>query len=402
MADNERAFPLWWWMIPILLLTTYLGASYLTVDVLWMDEWFTFYQTGGGPIENKSIPEIIIVVYQFLSWPPGFFLSFAVWDNLLGAVIFSDRVFSLCLGLIAVSLMYRLGKCIQSNWFGLLSALIFSTSAFFVYYLHEMRPYTMYMVVVILNAWLYWMLVKNPKAGRTLRWGFVFSITLTLYTHYIAAICVFSIGVYHIVFARQELAKDHWLRILKLGFNGCLLFAPWVAAMLVTVYNESLFPRSDPLPIMLYNILNSFTNGLIWLNIGFFLTLRWWKKGIIRFIWLWIIIVLAVTILVNAYADFLYHPRYVMGILPMVVLLFAYTLLIIAQWKREVTALLLGLWVGMGFIYSVSPLPFMERIPAHLTGISRTTNDTIVDIGESCIADNDFALYGHHACRHTT
>lgn len=404
MSDNNRSRPLWWWMIPILLLTTYLGARFLVQDVLWMDEWFSYFRSGGGPFEPFSIPTIIQNTITFLSWPPGYFLSLAGWTNTVGGTLFLDRLLSLFLGVLTVSAMYRLGKVIHSVLFGLLVALLLSTSAFFIYYLHEVRPYSLYIFAVTVNAWLYWTLLNNPKAGKGVAWGFALSIALSLYTHYIASLCVFSIAVYHILFERPknllkskedpDIKRKNWIRILRLGINGCMLFTPWLAIMFISVYNETFAARAESLLLMLYNIGFTFTNGMVWLLILGLLTLRWWEKRIIRFIWVWIVTVMVVTILGNAYADFLFHPRHVLGISPMVVLLFAFTLLYIAQWKREVAALLLGLWLGMGLLHSLSPLLFMERIPAHQVGIARTANDTIVEMGENCIADSDFALYG--------
>ena len=394
MANDAPVLPRWWRIIPLLLLTTYLGASHLITDVLWMDEWFSYFRSGGGPFEPFSIVKIIQNTITFLSWPPGYFLSLAAWTTTIGGTLLADRLLSLLLGLITVSAMYRLGKRVHSENFGFVAALLLSTSAFFVYYLHELRPYTLYIMAVTLSAWLYWTLLKNPNAGRRIGWGFALSLGLSLYAHYIAALCVFSIAVYHVLFARKDLSREHWIRILRLGVNGCILFTPWVAVMLISVYNETLAARSEPLPLMLYNIAFGFSNGFIWLLALCLLTLRWWQHRAVRFAWVCIITVMGLTVIGNAYADFLFHPRHVLGILPMVMLLLTFTLWQVWQWQPPVAALFVGIWVAAGLLHSLSPLPFMERIPAHQVGIAATANDTIIEIGQSCIASDDFAIYG--------
>jgi hypothetical protein len=132
----------------------------------------------------------------------------------------------------------------------------------------------------------------------------------------------------------------------------------------------------------------------VWLWAVLLLTLRWHQKPAIRYLWLWLVVVMGITIAGNAYADFLFHPRHVMGILPAVVLLFAYALLMIQQWRYELAALLLGVWVIIGFIHSLSPTAFMERIPSHVSGIPKSANDFILESGAACIAEDELAVYG--------
>jgi hypothetical protein len=330
----------------------------------------------------------------FPNWPPAYYILLGEWTNSFGGTLFADRLFSLFVGLMAVSVMYRLGKQMHSVRLGLVAAILMGTSTFFVYYLHELRAYSLYVLAVTVNAWFYWRLYQNPNAGRGVAISFVFSLALSLYTHYLAALCVLAIAAYHILFARSDLSRSHWLRILRLGVNGCLLFTPWIIIAAITVIQEASDSRSEPLLSMLYYIAFGYSNGLVWLLVAGLLTLRWWRNRAVRFIWVWLVMFMTLLILSNGYADFLFHPRHAIGLLPMIVLLIAFLVYLIGQWQPALSMLLLGIWIGAGIVYSLNPLPFMERIPNHLAGIATTANETLVEISQTCVAPTNFALYG--------
>ena len=323
-----------------------------------------------------------------------------------GALL-SDRALALFVGLLATAITYRLGKKLFDNHqAGLIAALLLGTSAFFIFYTHEVRGYTLYVLFPALNGWLYWRLLTNYGATkRATRWGFVFSLAGSLYTHYIAAAAVLGIGIYHVLFERtsgitktkhdeKRISPRYWSSILKLWVNGCLLFTPWVAVLIVSFLNESVTNRSLDTLTLLNNMLYGFSNNLWWIALPALLaSLVTWRKREVRFLWVWGLTILAVAILGNIFADFLFHPRHIMGMMPAFALLVTAGLLNIAQSKRVYAWVIVGVWVGVGMVHSATP-DFMNALPRHISTISQPAMDTMTSIADECIADDDLLILG--------
>lgn len=345
----------WAWVVPILLITTFLGSALLTYDAIWFDEWITYFITNTGRIgEDPNLYGITTVeempiCQDFLSydshtvlhtlcitaidnsWPPLFFLLLMLWDTLVGGVYFVDRIIALFIGLLSLSVTYRMARSMTDEKTGLIATLLLGTTVFFTFYLHEMRGYTLYVLMPALNGWLYWRLLKNVSAGRATRYGFALSIIGTLYTHYIGLAVVFAIGLYHVLFARPQdlftgLRLDEeqrstdvrrWMTIIKLYINGCLVYGLWIGVLYISLLNESLNPRSVGLVSLLWSMTRGFSNNLWFISLpAIALTLTLIRRDAIRFLWVWGLSIIGVAMLANLVADFLFHPRHIMGLMP--------------------------------------------------------------------------------------
>ncbi|MDQ7027214.1 MAG: glycosyltransferase family 39 protein [Anaerolineae bacterium] len=410
----------WIWMIPVLLLVMVLGTIHLTDDAIWFDEWITYFITGTGGLDERSVEGLPlcgeVVIFQTApldmvclaaidnSWPPAFFILLGLWDKVVSfGVLLSDRALALFIGLLSVAITYRFGKKLFNHQVGLMAALLLGTSALFVYYLHEVRGYTLYVLFPALNGWLYWRLLTNyERTKRATRWGFVLSLAGSLYTHYIASAAVLGIGIYHFFFERprqnsgdtQRLRPRYWSAILKLWVNGCLFFAPWVAVLIVSFLNESVTNRSVSTWTLLNNMLYGFANNLWWVALPSLLaSLITWRKREMRFLWVWGLTILGVAILGNIFADFLFHPRHIIGIMPTFALLVVAGLMTLFQKRQELVWVFVGIWVGAGMIYSVTP-DFMNALPRHISTIPQTAMDTIVETVNDCAASDDLVVLG--------
>jgi len=392
----------WLWMLPVLLLTTALAASQLNVDAIWFDEWITYYISGGGDFEPRPLPDLIRLAAEDNSWPPAFFLLLAGWDKVSGGVYYLDRILALFIGLLTVSLIYRLGRQLFSNSTGLVAALLLGTLAFFLFYMHEIRGYTLYVFFPTLSAWLY-CLIQDPRyARRTLRWGFAISIAITLYTHYVASAFVLSIGLYHVLLNRPpnlvlfrrddeqlDPAQERWITTLKLWFNGSLFFSLWVAVTIISFLNESLTQRSLDTLTLMRSMVYGFSNNLWWLALAaLLLSLVLWRNRRVQFLWIWVLTVLAVSIIGNIWANFLFHPRHIMGLLPAFIMLIAAAIMHINRYNRAAAWLLVGIWVGAGIIHATSP-DFMNAIPRHVSAVPLPAMQSIVEMTEQCVAEDD-------------
>jgi len=75
----------WWWLVPLLLLTCWLGARKLNDHDIWSDEYHSIADAGG----LYAGPQLAIDIWQRLEkrnpWhTPGYFLTLSVWGRLVG------------------------------------------------------------------------------------------------------------------------------------------------------------------------------------------------------------------------------------------------------------------------------------------------------------------------------
>jgi hypothetical protein len=403
--------PKWLWLIPVLLLTTVLGSILLNYDALWFDEWITYFITGTGavdisstegticegvPGEGYNILDMLCVAAMDNSWPPLFFALLMGWEIVSGSTVYIDRILALFIGLLAVSATYRMGKSLFEHKTGLIAALLLGTTVFFTFYLHEIRGYTLYVLMPALNGWLYWHLLNHPESKRETGWAFALSIAGTLYTHYIGIAVVLGIGLYHIFFERpnprsknNRITPYHWRRILKLYINACISYGLWVAVLYISFVNESLNSRSVSTLDLLQAMIDGFSNNLWFIAVpALGLSLVRWKERPIRFLWVWALTILAVSIIGNMAADFLFHPRHIMGLMPAFVMLIAAGIVYLMRYSKNAAYLLLAIWVAAGSFYSLTP-DFVNAIPKHIEAVPLTAMNTIVETAEQCATEND-------------
>ncbi|MEO1287451.1 MAG: glycosyltransferase family 39 protein [Chloroflexota bacterium] len=423
----------WMWLIPILLLTTFLGTVLITYDAIWFDEWITYFITNTGQIgedpnfygattvaempicqdflshEYHSVAHTLCITALDNSWPPLFFLLLMLWDALVGGVVFVDRTLALFIGLTSVSVTYRMASSMTDKKTGIIASALLGTTVFFTFYLHEVRGYTLYVLMPALNGWLYWRLLKNPQAGRTTRYGFAFSIIGTLYTHYIGIAVVFGIGLYHVLFARPKdllsslrtdeekrpAPSQRWLTILKLYINGCLVYGLWIGVLYISFVNESLNPRSVGTLSLLWSMTTGFSNNLWFISLPMIaLSATLIRKDAVRFLWVWGLSILGVAMLANIAADFLFHPRHIIGLMPVFATLVAIGIVYLGQRTSEfVTWGLVAIWMGAGIFYGLST-DFMSNIPEHIDAVPNSVMESITSTAEMCGTDSDTFVFG--------
>ena len=399
VPEDERTFRIWWWLIPVLWLATGLGSLWLYGDILWNDEWLSYFTAGAGKFDPIPVQNIFWNAVLDNGWPPAYFLMMALWDKFSGGHVLLDRLLALFVGLLGICFVYQLGRQLFSAKIGLVAALLLASSAFFAHYLHEIRAYSLYVMAVALSGWLYWLTLDTRyQERRWVRWGFALSVALSLYTHYIATASVLAIGLYHVLFERPadlrtpSEARKRWLMTLRFGINGCLLYAPWLAVLFISFFNETLNVRNTSLADLLQGMVVGFSNNLWWVVIPLLpLSLIAIRRRALRFLWVWMVVIVIFAIVGNIKADFLVHPRHVMGMLPALVLTLAFSLHLITQ-RYAILWVLLGVWVGAGMVLSLTP-DFMNSIPGHVKAPPISMIDTVVEAAETCIAPDDSLFF---------
>lgn len=230
ITPRTRSAASWLWIVPLLWITTWLGARGLDADAIWLDETWSLYTAGGahyGPISPAAIIDRV-AHEEVRSAGPGYVLALAGWGQAVGWTAFAARALSLLCGLLAVAWTYRLGQAVISPLAGLAAAAVLGTSAFFIYFTHELRAYMMATAFVPAALWCYWRLLHAPRLSWSLCVGWVVALLGLLYVHYLAAVGIAAVGVYHLLAVRKD---RRWWQITGLMLLAGLLFVPWLGPL---------------------------------------------------------------------------------------------------------------------------------------------------------------------------
>ncbi len=200
----------WLWIVPLLLITTLLGTHRLDAEGLWYDEIWSVYVAGGSHFGELSPSEVLNrVVFYDPTQGLGYPLLLAGWGSLVGWSELAIRSLSLLAGVLAVAMTYRLGCACYSKRVGVYAAVFLSVSAFFIWYTHEARTYSIVVLLAAVWLWSYqrlWFRVQLPSIPLSLT--FILSGAGLLYANYYAIVLIAAAALFHgAILAQRMLIK---------------------------------------------------------------------------------------------------------------------------------------------------------------------------------------------------
>jgi hypothetical protein len=361
-----KRFQSWLWIVPLLLIVAALGARGLNADTLWGDEYHSISDAGGSPFEPLTPVQIWNGIADHNPWhTPGYFLVLNGWGRLVGWSAPALRALSLLFGLLALAWTYRLGRDLVSPTVGLLAALILGTSASFVYYLHEIRMYILFVALASFELWVYLRIMRARREPDKLAWLALFAGALSmLYIHYFAVLPLMAVGIYHLSLAvRRENGRlrlhcaPRWWKVVGVMVAAGILFIPWMSVLIdVTgkvTKKVNLRAGTLDLPETISVVLTMFGNGFLPLALAMMLPALWRPS---RRVWR-IIALLGLTfafaLIINLWLQVVYYDaraRYLFALWPLLALVAAIGLARLGQMPRlrRLAPLLLGLWLMTG------------------------------------------------------
>jgi hypothetical protein len=341
-----------------LLLIFWLGARGLNADPIWFDEWWSIYNSGGahyGPLTPACIWTRISTEDPWQA--PGYYLLLNAWAGLVGWEPPALRAMSLFFGILAVALTYRAGRDILSPRIGLFAAALVGTGAFYVHYLHEMRVYTMFALLLALTIWTYWRLVT----GRSHWWmwvGLFVGAVGLLYSQYFAAMPLFAIALYHLLFVSKT---RRWWQVTGVIAAAGLAFVPWFGALLAGLAQagDAHFAHKTAISIgdTFERVAYLFGNGFTVLTAAVaVLAVRPRQRGTLP-VWFWLLVALALIFIVNVLVQIMTpaRMRYLYGLWPLLALLAALGIDRLRRWGRELPVLVVIVWLLVGVGTSLDP-----------------------------------------------
>lgn len=365
---------LWVLIVPLMLVMVLMAVPRLTSDMYWLDEEMTIAMSGGahyGPIS----PVEILVRTSRDRWPPLHNLIIVPWASVFGWSEFSTRVFSLFAGMVGVAVIYRMGATLVSSRVGIVTAFLFAFSGFYVNYLHEARGYTLYVLFAALMMWMYWRVRHQPNPKL---WHYVLlwlAIVAQLYTHYVAMAFVAALGGYHLLTFVNE---QTWHRLTRTFLLAVLAYSPWVAMAISSMLVERQASRGDDVGTILQDALTQFGNGLgplilILIAVAFVLH----RNRQTFYPALILSLALIAALVMNVFADFLFHSRHIMHLLVPLYLMLGIGIVSMYQHNRYRlgAVAVVVIWGGAGinvtlntsFIGANNALPTMTSVTQTLT-----------------------------------
>ncbi|TKJ31119.1 MAG: hypothetical protein CEE40_02360 [Chloroflexi bacterium B3_Chlor] len=208
-------------LITIVLLAFALRLFHLGEKEMWYDEAFAvlYAEKEPGaiiygtvtPIEGAAADIHPVLYYFFLhSWMG------------LGQNAFVVRFPSVVFGLLAISLIFRLGRELFGTRVGLLATTLTAVSPFHIWYSQEARMYSLLCLASLLSIYFF---VRAWKQGKWASWaGFSISAALSLYAHNLAFLIVLTLDLFVVLRRRRQLLRP--LLVSHIAIGG--LFLPWL------------------------------------------------------------------------------------------------------------------------------------------------------------------------------
>jgi uncharacterized membrane protein len=281
-----------------LLLGIFFRFAYLDRKVYWVDEVATSLRISGytrqeaiqrisqsGIIDKddlqkyqrlgseKSFPDTIQALVKSPEHSPLYFLMARFWVQLFGSSVTAIRSLSVILGLLALPCLYWLcAELFESNLVGWVAIALFSVSPFYVAYAQEARPYSLWIVAILLSSTA---LLRAIRFNGARAWLFyTITLVLGLYTSLLSFLIAIAHGVYVLTMAKfrlNKVVKNYGIALTL----AIVAFTPWV---LVIIYNlqkvrdnttwmKVALPIAAKIAVWFYSIVIVFVESPIYLAI---------------------------------------------------------------------------------------------------------------------------------------
>ncbi len=190
---------------------------------------------------------------------------YSQWGRVVGWSEFAINTFPWFIGLFTLAWVYRLGHDLFSPRIAMTATLLLATSVLFLTYMHSIRRYGLVFLFTAIILWSYWRIALRPRPpGHGTRTALFLGATGLLYSHYICALLLPALALFHLFFVRKE--RRWWQPVFLLGF-AALLTLPQIPDLLggfqYNLTKERLHEKALAYPEVLALFLRYLSNGLL-------------------------------------------------------------------------------------------------------------------------------------------
>ena len=216
-------------MTLILLLASAVGANGLNADIIWGDELASVVHMGAFNPPHTPQQVIQSIHENSPDHVPLYYLLGSGWSRLVGWSQFAMRYLSLLAGIMMLAWFYRFTVDSVDKRTALVAAFLMANNAFAIFYFHELRGYTLLLLLIVVHLWLYLRLIRPIRHSLLLWVCFVASATAMLYAHVLGLIMLAGIGLSHLIVERRSRGAAAILIGWAVGLG---LLLPYLSSML--------------------------------------------------------------------------------------------------------------------------------------------------------------------------
>lgn len=341
-------------MTLIVLLGTALGASGLNKDIIWLDEIFSL--SNMGAFNPPYSPQDVVASLNQYSpdHVPLYFVLGSQWAQLVGWTQLPMRYLALLLGALLIAALFGFAREALGRRTALLAAFLLSANAFVILYFHEVRMYTLLLLLAVVHSWVYWRLTNGTRARRCTWLLFVLTGIAVAYTHVFAFYFLAGLALQHLAFMPKT---RRWLAIVGGWLLVLLAFLPYL-----TIFSRGFFgvttsvdtlSKALTAPELALSVAHVLVNDMVilWAPIAVLtgLALRRPQRAFLRLLSVFAGMMLTLVVLNGLFQVIgINRMRYFLLAMPFFVIVVAYLLLSIRRW-RIVAALFVLSWVAGGY-----------------------------------------------------
>ncbi|MGZ4922151.1 MAG: glycosyltransferase family 39 protein [Halobacteriota archaeon] len=211
-----------------LLLLTLLGLAvrvyHLTAQGIWWDEAWSLW------VAHMEAPQVIhLAVID--NHPPLYYLMLHYWVLAFGDSEFVVRFLSVIFSVLAIPMIYAVGRQLFDKQVGIVGALILSLSALNVQFAQETRMYSLMVLLALISMYFFILLLERPSLAFSV--GYVAATALLLYNHVYGFFVVVAQNAY--LLALFLLWRDRPLRLKSWVLHQAallVLYIPWLVVLI--------------------------------------------------------------------------------------------------------------------------------------------------------------------------
>ena len=204
----------------IVLLGALLRLYHINYQSLWLDELYSIVPT------SPKLSVASIIEYCKTDQPPTFFLYIHYVFKLFGYNEAVGRLACAAIGIVAIPVMYLLGRECAGKHAGLFAAIITSVNYFHIYYSQELRFYSM---AFFLSALSYLFFIRAYKRNQIVDFiGYSVATIGLLYTHYYGMIIFFTQGLTFLFLLKYKRDNKFIFSSIASGLIIVAAFSPWL------------------------------------------------------------------------------------------------------------------------------------------------------------------------------
>ncbi|MEM8502138.1 MAG: glycosyltransferase family 39 protein [Cyanobacteria bacterium P01_D01_bin.1] len=205
-------------------------ATGLPISVAELQRFQSIRPSAEGTPANRPFANLMRVLAQSPEHAPLYFILARVWAEIFGGSVAAMRSLSVLFGLLGLPAMYGLGKTFTTKATAKMATALLAISPFFVAYSQEARPYSLWILLLLLTTQLLW---RSLQSNHWRWWlGYSVCLALALYTSLLTVLVVLGQGLAVLIWHRRQVG-----RYVIASAIALLTLLPW-AIVVVTQWQR--------------------------------------------------------------------------------------------------------------------------------------------------------------------